>query len=193
MLPKTKNKNELVELIVLNRSATFHLGGHHSITGREGEGAGVFGLENKLLSSLPTSRTWFLSQNKNKTFISLSWNFIFVHKAGSKNSRLSIDLEVNPLTAKLFNLNFHPLEVVSRWRDPQLQVSENYWNLAKLRSTVFKYCWLMSHFIFVTCLKGGTWCANKKWKPEYMRHRRLRGYITTRIATKYLFTSLFWT
>ena len=23
------------------------------------------------------------------------------------------------------NLNFHPLEVVSRWRDPQLQVSEN--------------------------------------------------------------------
>ena len=32
----------------------------------------------------------------------------------------------NPLTAKLFNLDFHPLEVVSRWRDPQLQVSENY-------------------------------------------------------------------
>ena len=35
-------------------------------------------------------------------------------------------VRVNPLTAKLFNLNFHPLEVVSRWRDPQLQVSENY-------------------------------------------------------------------
>ena len=32
---------------------------------------------------------------------------------------------INPLTAKLFNLNFHSLEVVSRWRDPQLQVSEN--------------------------------------------------------------------
>ena len=30
-----------------------------------------------------------------------------------------------PLAAKLFNLNFHPLEVVSRWRDPQLQVSKN--------------------------------------------------------------------
>ena len=37
----------------------------------------------------------------------------------------------NPLTAKLFNLNFHPLEVVSRWRDPQLQVSENYSDLTK--------------------------------------------------------------
>ena len=33
---------------------------------------------------------------------------------------------INPLTAKLLNLNFYPLEVVSRWRDPQLQVSENY-------------------------------------------------------------------
>ena len=31
----------------------------------------------------------------------------------------------NPLTFKLFDLNFHPPEVVSRWRDPQLQVSEN--------------------------------------------------------------------
>ena len=63
---------------------------------------------------------------------------------------------VNPFTAKLFNLNFHPHKVVSRWRDLQLQVSENYSDLAKWRSTVFKYCWSMSHFIFVTCLKGGT-------------------------------------
>ena len=62
----------------------------------------------------------------------------------------------NPLTAKLFNLNFHPLEVVTRWRDPQLQASENYSYLAKWRLTVFKYNWLMSHFIFVICWKGGT-------------------------------------
>ena len=55
---------------------------------------------------------------------------------------------LHPLTAKLFNLNFHPLEVMSRWRDPQLQVSENYSDLTKWRSTVFKYCWLMLHFIF---------------------------------------------
>ena len=54
----------------------------------------------------------------------------------------------NPLTAKLFSLNFHPLEVVSRWRDPQLQVSENYSNLTNWRSTLFKSCWLISHFIF---------------------------------------------
>ena len=54
---------------------------------------------------------------------------------------------LNPLTAKLINMNFHPHEVVSRWRDPQLQVSENYSDLTKRRSTVFKSCWLMSHFI----------------------------------------------
>ena len=53
---------------------------------------------------------------------------------------------LNPLPAKLFYLNFHPLEVVSRW---QLQVSENYSDLTKWRSTLFKSCWLMSHFIFI--------------------------------------------
>ena len=31
----------------------------------------------------------------------------------------------NPSPAKLTNLNFHPLEVVSRYHDPQLQVGEN--------------------------------------------------------------------
>ena len=37
---------------------------------------------------------------------------------------------------------------MSRWRDPQLQVSENYSDLTKWRSTNFKSCWLMSLFIF---------------------------------------------
>ena len=35
-------------------------------------------------------------------------------------------IQNNPLNAKIHNLNFHPLEVVSRYRDPQLQVGENY-------------------------------------------------------------------
>ena len=42
-------------------------------------------------------------------------------------------MRFNPLTAKLFNLNFHSLEIVSRSRDPQLQVSENYSDLTKWR------------------------------------------------------------
>ena len=54
----------------------------------------------------------------------------------------------NPLTAELINLNLYPLEVVSRWRYTQLQLSENNSNLTTLRATILKYCWLMSHFIF---------------------------------------------
>ena len=36
---------------------------------------------------------------------------------------------INPYPAKVIYLNFHPLEVVSRYRDTQLQVAENYWYL----------------------------------------------------------------
>ena len=53
---------------------------------------------------------------------------------------ISLPYIFNPLTAKLFNLNFHPFEVVSRWRDPQLQVCENYSDLTKWRSSLFRYC-----------------------------------------------------
>ena len=46
---------------------------------------------------------------------------------------------VNPLTAKLHtcNLNFHPLEVVSRYRDSQLQVGGNCPYLFNLRPKTF--------------------------------------------------------
>ena len=44
----------------------------------------------------------------------------------------------NPLTAKLFNFNFHPLEVVSRWRDPQPQASENYSDFKKMDMDYFQ-------------------------------------------------------
>ena len=50
---------------------------------------------------------------------------------------------INRLTAKIFR----SLEVVSRWRDPQLQVSENYSDLPKWRSIILKSCWSMSRFI----------------------------------------------
>ena len=73
---------------------------------------------------------------------------IFVFLLDIETSAGQFRLFFNPLTAKLFNLNFHPLEVVSRWRDPRLQVSENYSDLTKWGWTLFKYRWLMSHFIF---------------------------------------------
>ena len=37
-----------------------------------------------------------------------------------------IHFTFNPFPAKFIYLNFHPVEVVSRYRNPQLQVGENY-------------------------------------------------------------------
>ena len=68
---------------------------------------------------------------------------------------------VNTLTSKLFNWNFHPLEVVSRWRNSQLQASENYSSLTKCGLTILNYFWLMSRFIFNMHVKNGIWCADK--------------------------------
>ena len=75
-----------------------------------------------------------------------NWQFLWEMIPG-KHDKLN-QYCFNPLTAKLFNLILHPLEVVSRWRDLQPQVSENYSDFTKWRSTLFKSCWLMSHFIF---------------------------------------------
>ena len=36
------------------------------------------------------------------------------------------EIKINPYPAKLIYLNFHPLEAVSRYSDPQLQVAEHY-------------------------------------------------------------------
>ena len=75
----------------------------------------------------------------------------------------SILCTLNPLTAKLFNLNFHPLEVVSRWRDKWVKIihinwqngGELFWNLAD-------WC----HILSLTCLKGGTEWVNKNENPN---------------------------
>ena len=48
-------------------------------------------------------------------------------------------------------LIFHPLEVVSRWRDPQLQVGENYSDLSNLRRIILKSCWSESKFSIKRC------------------------------------------
>ena len=44
----------------------------------------------------------------------------------------------NPYSAKVIYLNFQPLDVVSRYRDPQLQVAENYSHLFNLRPNHYK-------------------------------------------------------
>ena len=54
---------------------------------------------------------------------------------------------IDPYPAEVIYLNFQPLEVVSRYRDPQPQVVENYSYLFSLRPNINKYWYLNSHFI----------------------------------------------
>ena len=55
---------------------------------------------------------------------------------------------------KLTILNFHPLEVMSCYRDPQLQVCENYSYLFNLRSNICKYSCLNGYsFSYVVFIK----------------------------------------
>ena len=49
-----------------------------------------------------------------------------------------MDIMNNHYPFKLIYLNFHPLEVVSRCRDPQLQVGEKYSHLLNLRPNICK-------------------------------------------------------
>ena len=54
---------------------------------------------------------------------------------------------INPSTAKLRYFSFYPLEVVSRYRDPQLQVTEKYSHLITLSTNMCKSSCLDAHFI----------------------------------------------
>ena len=45
---------------------------------------------------------------------------------------------INPYPSESIYLNFLPLEVVSRYRDPQLQVAENYSCLFNLSTNICK-------------------------------------------------------
>ena len=51
----------------------------------------------------------------------------------------------NIFNAKLNNLNFHPLESVSHYRDPQLQVSDNYLDLFNYRPNICKSVYAFKH------------------------------------------------
>ena len=54
---------------------------------------------------------------------------------------------LNPHPVKLIYLNFQPLEVVSRYRDPQLKMGENYAYLFNLRSNICISRCLNTHFV----------------------------------------------
>ena len=58
-----------------------------------------------------------------------------------------MQVRVNPYSAEVIYLNFQAIEVVSRCRDPQPQVLENYSYVFILRPNIYKFCCLNRHFI----------------------------------------------
>ena len=56
-------------------------------------------------------------------------------------------IRVNSHTAELIYLNFQPLEVVSRYRDPQPQVVENSTYLFSWRSNILQILMIRHSFI----------------------------------------------
>ena len=86
---------------------------------------------------------------------------------------------VNSVTAILFTWNFHPHEVVSRWRDPQLQVNENYSDFTRWRSTMLR-SW--SHVLSFTCLKADNVLIKNQQKKQW-RLTWLSSFALHRITT----------
>ena len=69
-----------------------------------------------------SSINWILNLHKIGVINVHEFDFFTICIFQNKKQQHCIDL----YTAKIDNLNFHSLEVVSRHRDPQLQVGENY-------------------------------------------------------------------
>ena len=76
---------------------------------------------------------------KGERFLSQSFN------PGRTELFVSIFHSFNPDPAKLIYLHLQPLEVVSRYRDTQLQVAKNYLDLFSLNTNIWKT--LNTHFI----------------------------------------------
>ena len=55
---------------------------------------------------------------------------------------------LNPWSTEIFNSNFHSFEVVSRYRDTQLQVTENVPDLQNLRPNIYQFSKIGSTFYF---------------------------------------------
>ena len=77
----------------------------------------------------------------------------------------------SPFNHQIIQFDFHPHEVVSCWRDPQLQVSENYSDLTKWRlqgSTLTLARWpeaSKNHWGPVNHLRYWPWGQRKNYTP----------------------------
>ena len=65
-------------------------------------------------------------------------NIIMLHNINYKCVTRISRISINPYPAKLIYLNFQPLKIVSRYREPQLQVAENYSYLFNMTPDICK-------------------------------------------------------
>ena len=111
-----------------------------------------------------------VSQPLSQRYVLKTWNQLFCRERNKKTA--SVYFTSEQILPFGFEEKYCLLDVISLTLYPpnysiwifthlklwiaSLQASENYSDFAKWRSTDFKYCWLMSHFIFVICLKCGS-------------------------------------
>ena len=94
------------------------------------------------------------------------WEIIMGHRAVIVTNCVMFPLTPSP-SSFIFMWNFHPLEALSRWRDPQFLVKRV--KLIQIwPSTILKYCWLMSRIIF-KCLKADIYWGNRNRKKIYIK------------------------
>ena len=111
------------------------------------------------------------------TYLQNSWGNITADRSlkSEHNVILFNTLDfINPLTAKIFNLNSYPLELYLadaihnfKW----VKIIQIWQNAGQLFSNPAGWCRILP----LTYLKMWYLMCYKKWKPEYMRHRRLKG------------------
>ena len=94
------------------------------------------------------------------------------HRASGQAMGITVskDSIINPLHAELSDVNFHPLEVVFRYRDPQLQVAENYSYLSHLRPKIDNCYWLNIHLYHMIKKVSKTWINSRvqRLKGQYI-------------------------
>ena len=83
-------------------------------------------------------------------------------------------LVFNHYPAELFDFNFQPLEIVSRYRDPQPQVVENYSFLFNLRPNIDK-SWMFKH-TFNSQYRWSDWLI-KQVKNDSSRDQQDKGLV----------------
>ena len=88
-------------------------------------------------------------------------------KKSYRHSTVCDYILINPYPAKLIDLNFHSLEVVSRYHDPQLHVCENYSYFFNLRTNIWKFP-VQPHISFPITVICSTNKTDKKWQLSWL-------------------------